>query len=110
MRDNTVGGDPTLELLLQQQLLLQYPEQEQEHEERRPIVRGVSWLSEAKVDPSGVPHETRDWTCPRCRSHRCIRMNPGDSGNPTFCCAVCGYVFHGARARFYEPHEPAVAQ
>jgi len=98
MLNNMPGSIPELILQWQQQLLLQSQEREQNQEESTQSVHGVSWLSEPKVDPKGLPPETGAWTCPRCRSHRCIRTNPGDVQDATFRCAVCGYAFHGASA------------
>jgi hypothetical protein len=101
MLSTNVGGIPGLELFLQQQLLLLSLAQEQE-EEQETIVRGVSWLrdrlSTSKADSSGAPPEVDAWTCPRCRSHRCIRVNPGNVEDPVYCCSVCGYRFHKASA------------
>ena len=104
MLSTDVGGIPGLELLLQQQLLRLFfeQEQEQEQEEQETIVRGVSWLrdplSEPKAAPGGAPPEVDGWTCPRCRSHRCIRVNPGNESEPVYCCSVCGYTFRKASA------------
>jgi len=98
MRNNVNGGNLALRLLLQQQLLLQFEERAQKREEPEQIVRGVSWLSEPKADPRYAAPKANEWTCPRCRSHQCIRTNPGDQQDATFCCAVCGYTFHGASA------------
>ena len=101
MPNNMVGGMPGLELLLQELLLLQFLEEEQMTEPAL-IVRGVSWLSEPlnepKADHRGAPPEADAWTCPRCRSHRRIRTNPGDLQDATYCCTVCGYTFRGASA------------
>ena len=98
MLNNVNGGNVALELLLQQQLLLQFEERAQEREEPEQIVHGVLWLSEPKADPSYASPKANEWTCTRCRSHQCIRTNPGDQQDATFCCAVCGYTFHGASA------------
>jgi hypothetical protein len=102
MLNNMVGGMPGIKLLLQELLLLQFQEEETPVTELKPIVHGVSWLreprSEQKADHGGAPPETDGWTCPRCRSHRCIRTNPGDPQDATFCCVICGYTFHGATA------------
>jgi len=102
MLSNNVGGIPELELLLQQQLLLLYLEREQEEEEQETIVRGVSWLREPlsrpKADPVGAPPDVDAWTCPRCGSHRCMRVNPGNVQDPVYCCSVCGYRFRKASA------------
>jgi len=103
MLSNNVGGVPGLGLLLQQQLLLLYREQEQKREKKQAtIVRGVSWLreplSKPKAAPRGAPPDVGGWTCPRCRSHRCIRVNPGNARDPVYCCAVCGYTFRKASA------------
>ncbi|MFC2077443.1 hypothetical protein ACFLTM_01360 [Candidatus Bipolaricaulota bacterium] len=98
MLSNIVGGNRALALLLQQELLLQFEEQAQEREESKQIVRGVSWLGEPKADPSYARPAANEWTCPRCRSHQCMQTNPGDVQDATFCCAVCGYTFHGASA------------
>jgi len=106
MLSTNVGGIPGLELLYQQQLLLLSlaQEQEQEQEEQATTVRGVSWLreplSEPKADSDGAPPEVDTWTCPRCRSHRCIRVNPGNVSEPVYCCAVCGYEFRKASENF----------
>ena len=98
MLSNNVGGVPGLGLLLQQQLLLLYLGQE----EQKTIVRGVSWLrdplSKPRAAPRGAPPDVGGWTCPRCRSHRCIRVNPGNDRDPVYCCCVCGYTFHKASA------------
>ena len=102
MLSNNVGGNPGFGLLLQQQLLLLYREGEQKHEKQKAIVRGVSWLrdplSEPKTAPRGTPPEVGSWTCPRCRSHRCIRVNPGNDRDPVYCCCVCGYTFRKTSA------------
>ena len=102
MLNNMVGGMPGLELLLQELLLLQFQDEEAPAAESKLIVRGVSWLREPlngqKAAHGGAPPETNAWTCPRCRSHRCIRTNPGDPQDATFCCVICGYTFHGASA------------
>jgi len=103
MLSNTIGRMQGLEMLFQEQLLRYLLQQEQGLEEKKPIiVRGVSWLCESlsrpKADPSKAPPEVGDWTCPRCRSHRCMRVNPGKIGDPVYCCAVCGYRFHKASA------------
>lgn len=94
MLNNMIGGMPGLDLLLQQQLLLWF----EEPEERQPIIGTVSWLCESKADPEGPPPDTDAWTCPRCRSHRCIRTNPGNVHDAVYCCSVCGYTFHAASA------------
>jgi len=98
MLSQDVGGVTGLELLLQHQLLLLYLEGEQEREEQETIVRGVLWLcdplSKSKADRCGAPPEVSRWTCPRCRSHRCIRVNPGNDRDPVYRCCVCGYTFH----------------
>lgn len=102
MFSQNVGGILELEMLLQQQLLLYLHEQEQGHEDQKAIVRGVSWLrdplTEPKADYSGASSKADSWTCPRCRSHLCMRANPGNVSNPVYCCAVCGYTFHKASA------------
>ena len=100
MLSNNVGGLPGLDLFLQQQIMLLYFEQEheQEQEDQDTIVYSISWLreplSEPKADPGEPPPDVDTWTCPRCRSHRCIRVNPGNIEDPIFCCSVCGYTFH----------------
>ena len=104
MLSMNVGGNPGLELLLEHQLMLLYleQEQEQEKEEQATIVRGVSWLheplSKSKADPAGTPPDVDEWTCPRCGSHRCMRVNPGNVQDPVYCCSVCGYKFRKASA------------
>ena len=102
MLSNNVGGVPGLGLLLHQQLLLLYLEREQEREEQKTIVRGVSWLrdplSKPKAAPHGAPPEVGSWTCPRCRSHRCMRVNPGNSRDPVYRCCICGYTFRKTSA------------
>jgi hypothetical protein len=102
MLSNNVGSVPVLELLLQQQLLLLYLKQDRKPEEQKTIVRGVSWLrdplSTSNTEHSKEPPEVGSWTCPRCRSHRCIRVNPGDARDPVYCCSVCGYTFHKTSA------------
>ena len=98
MLSNNTGGILGLELLFQQQLLLHLLEQERE--EKKPIVRGVFWLldplSKPKAARDGASPEVGSWTCPRCRSHRCMLVNPGNAHDPTYCCSVCGYTFHKA--------------
>ena len=98
MLGNNVGGIPGLDLILQHQYLLWLYEREQETEQRTMVIRGVSWLrdpsSEPSANPAGVPPEVASWTCPRCRSHRCICTNPGNLQDPIYTCAVCGYSFH----------------
>ena len=88
MLSNNVGGVPGLGLLLQRQLLLLYREQEQAREEQKTIVRGVSWLrdplSKPRAASRGAPPEVGDWTCPRCRSHRCICTTPGNNRDPVY--------------------------
>lgn len=114
MLSNIVGGMPGMDQLLPQHLLQLLLEQEQAQEEKKLIIRGVSWLREPlkkgrgrsdddhangpKADHSKAPPEIGDWTCPRCRSHRCMRANPGDTSDPVYCCAVCGYTFRKASA------------
>ncbi|MFC2082524.1 hypothetical protein ACFLSG_00590 [Candidatus Bipolaricaulota bacterium] len=104
MFSQNVGGILGRELFLQQQLLLYLHEQEQAHEEQKTIVRGVSWLrdpllSKQKAARGGASSGVGSWTCPRCRSHLCMRVNPGDAHDPVYCCAVCGYTFHKASTR-----------
>jgi DNA-directed RNA polymerase subunit M/transcription elongation factor TFIIS len=94
MLNLTVGGNPGLELLLQQELLLERCEQKKEAKSVR--IRGVWWLNEPKAAPKGAPPEEGSWTCPRCRSHRCIQTNPGDTREAIYRCCVCGYTFRGA--------------
>jgi len=101
MISNMLGGTLGLELLLQPEVLLAFLEEEEPMTETKPIVRGVSWLNEPrdaskKAAPEGAPPDVGDWTCPRCRSHRCIRTNPGDVREAVFCCSVCGYTFSGS--------------
>jgi len=100
MINNMAGGMLGLELLLQSEVLRWYLEAEEMAREpatgTMPIVRGASWLGEAEGEHSGPPPEFGDWTCPRCRSHRCIRTNPGDLHEATYCCCVCGYTFNGS--------------
>jgi len=102
MLSTNVGGVPGLDLLLQQRLLPLCREQEQKNEKRKTIVRGVPWLrdptSEPKAAKGGTAPEIGSWTCPRCRSHRCIRVNPGNVSDPVYRCAVCGYTFRKASA------------
>ena len=102
MLSNNVGGFLELGLLFHHELLLAYLEREQEKEEQATIVRGVSWLrdplSEPKSDADEAPPASCEWTCPRCRSHRCILTNPGNLGDPVYCCCVCGYTFHKGSA------------
>ncbi len=102
MLSNNVGSVPVLELLLQQQLLLLSLKQDPKREEQKAIVRGVPWLreplSKANAEPSKEPPEVGSWTCPRCRSHRCMRVNPGNARDPVYCCSVCGYTFHKTSA------------
>jgi len=110
MLTNTVGGMPGLELLLQELLSLQFLGREQTDEEAQWIVRGVPWLNEplgeSKADHDGPPPETDGWTCPRCRSHRCVLVDPGNLEDATYRCAVCGYTFHpSAAARLPVPAE-----
>jgi rubredoxin len=93
MLSNTVGENPGLQLQLQQQLLLRFQAQEKKRTQR---VQGVWWLDQPKAARSGAPPEVRSWTCPRCRSHRCIKTNPGNTRQATYCCAICGYVFTAA--------------
>lgn len=101
MISNMLSGTLGLELLLQPEVLLHFLEEEEPMTETKPIVRGVSWLNEPrdaskKAAPEGAPPDVGDWTCPRCRSHRCIRTNPGDVREAVFCCSVCGYTFSGS--------------
>jgi len=102
MISNMLGGTLGLELLLQPEVLLAFLEEEEPMTaETLPIVRGVSWLSDPKdasekAAPEGAPPDVGDWTCPRCRSHRCIRTNPGDAREAVYCCSVCGYTFSGS--------------
>jgi len=103
MLSNNVGGVPGLGLLFQQQLLLLYREQEQKSEKKQAtIVRGVPWLreplSKSKAAPRGAPPEVGSWTCPRCRSHRCICTTPGNSHDPVYRCCICGYTFRKTSA------------
>ena len=114
LSNNIVGGMPGMDQLLQQHLLQLLMEQEQSHEEKKLVIRGVSWLreplkkardradddraSDLQADHSKAPPEIGDWTCPRCRSHRCMRANPGNVNDPVYCCAVCGYTFRKASA------------
>ena len=95
MINNMAGGMLGLELFLLPEVLGWYLEAQEQTTETQTIVRGVSWLGEAEGEHSGPPPELGDWTCPRCRSHRCIRTNPGDAHEATFCCCVCGYTFSG---------------
>jgi len=114
MLSNNVGGMPGLDQLLQEALRYQFVEQE-ERVETMPIIRTVEWLHDdpqdealgtSKADHDGAPPETDAWTCPRCRSHRCVRTNPGDISDAVFSCAVCGYTFHAASAsRLRDPPE-----
>ena len=99
MLNNMVGGTLDLEAVLRQQMMLQYGDEIlTAQEETELIIQAPSWLDEPDDGPAGAPPETDGWTCPRCRSHRCIRMNPGDLEHATFCCAVCGYTFEAASA------------
>jgi len=98
MLNNMLGAALDLELVLKQQLMLQYGAETLVADVIEPeiIIQGPSWLDDSDDGPGGVPPETDGWTCPRCRSHRCIRMNPGDLEHATFCCSVCGYTFEAA--------------
>jgi DNA-directed RNA polymerase subunit M/transcription elongation factor TFIIS len=98
MINNMAGGMLGLALLMQPEVLRWYLEAEELTTETPPIVRGVSWLSEADDEHRGAPPELGEWTCPRCGSHRCIQTNPGDLRGPTFCCCICGYMFGNASA------------
>ena len=92
MLNPTVGGDPVQQLQMLQQLLLW----SEPKKNRKTRIQGVRWLDEPKAKRNCAPSDRRSWTCPRCRSHRCIRTNPGDCREAVYCCAVCGYTFHAA--------------
>jgi len=89
MLNRTVGGPPELHPRWPQLLTLSNAEPK-----RKMVVRGVWWLDEPKAERTCAPSDGRSWTCPRCRSHRCVRTNPGDPREAIYCCAVCGYTFH----------------
>jgi len=112
MLSTNVGGLPGLELFLQQQIMLLCFEHEQEQEEQESVLLGIPWLraplSEPKADASEPTPDVDAWTCPRCRSHRCIRVNPGNIEDPVYCCSVCGYQFRKASAARLQ--EPCVAK
>jgi rubredoxin len=95
MLNHALGGMPELEMLLQELLLLESRKEEEPKTEPKAIVRGPSWLDEPKADRVDAPPETDTWTCPRCRSHRCILTNPGDS-EAVYRCVVCGYTFRSS--------------
>ncbi|GEM_PF-1089781 len=109
MLSTNVGGVPGLGLILREQLWLMVLEHEKEHEEKATTVRGVHWLRDSlsapKTASGGAPPEVDTWTCPRCRSHRCIRINPGNVSEPVYCCSVCGYRFHKPSAMRLPDHE-----
>ena len=105
MLNNMMGGMLDLEQIIQEQLMLQVQEETLATEPTL-IVTGPAWLDEPDDSPGGNPPETDGWMCPRCRSHRCIRTNPGDLEHATFTCAVCGYTFEPASAaRLPDPSE-----
>lgn len=95
MLNTILGGIPELDVLLQELLLFTFQEEETSRPETESIVRGPSWLDEPKIDRYDAPPATDTWTCPRCRSHRCVLTNPGDS-DAVYCCVVCGYTFRGS--------------
>jgi len=99
MLNNMIGAALDLEAVLREQMMLQYENEIlTAQEETELVIQAPSWLDEPVDGPDGTPPETDGWMCPRCRSHRCIRMNPGDLEHATFCCAVCGYTFEAASA------------
>ena len=100
MFSSNLAGNPGLDLLMQQQLLLHLMEQERVIEKTKPVIRGVSWLREPpeRLEPGrqAASPKVDVWTCPRCRSHRCMRVNPGNVDDPV---KLPGAVEHG-RARY----------
>lgn len=99
MIGNMTGGILGLELLLQSEVLFWFLREQEPTADTEQVIRGVSWLSEEAAEPSGVPPEFGEWTCPRCGSHRRIRTNLGDSREAAYCCSVCGYAFGGSSAQ-----------
>jgi len=95
MLNQILGEEPGVQLQL---LQLQVRSEERKKPAKR--VRCALSLDRSKAAPNGRTPEEGSWTCPRCRSHRCIRTNPGDPRGATYCCSVCGYTFSvSARTR-----------
>lgn len=94
MLNNIISGALDLERILQQVTV----QIEEAPAERTLVIEGPAWLDEPEDGPDGLPPETDGWTCPRCRSHRCMRTNPGDLEHATYCCTVCGYTFEATSA------------